>query len=1134
MKKLYFVLLLALLVGAHNAAFAASPIWNGTVNTVWYTGAPAGTTVFNISTAEQLAGLAQLVNDGNRFTGRIIRLTQNIVLNDIANWHNWGTTPPTRHWTPIGRFFITFPGVRNYRPFEGTFDGQGFSVIGVYINSTYRDRGLFGFAENGIIRNVGVTHSFIRGGGATGGLVGWGLGVTVENSFNSGTVQGTGYGVGGLVGVGDRGFVLQRSFNTGAVSGATDVGGLVGVLRGNNSRVANSFNTGAVSGTDMVGGLVGLGHDNFSVTNSYNTGAVTRISGTSERIGSLVGETRLPGTVTTSFFLAGTAARGIGLGAAAGTSQTLVQFRSGEVAHLLQGTQPTLIWGHTVLGGTELPLLRHFTPTARQVRRVSFASTTPAHNSIGFFLNGNPVVFPALVRPGFGVEWRDAANNVFTAASLVTADLTLTAHWIDQITFNSNGGTPVAPITQNFGTAITAPAPPTRAGFIFAGWSPAFPATMPAGGAILTAQWANIDWFSDAPAGTTVFDIYTAEQLVGLRHLVNTGEQNFSGMTVRLMNNIVLNDIANWQNWSGTVQPTNHWTPIGTVITGTPNIERPFRGTFDGQGFEVQGVYIYQPALDIQGLFGFISNATIQTTGVVSSFVRGRYQVGGIVGWSNGTITNSFNTGTVRGNTQVGGIVGWSDGSITGSHNTGAVSGTGENGTTGGIVGRNNGSITNSYSTGQVTGTGRNGNTGGIVGVNIGSITNSYSTGWVSMENAPYGNTGGLAGINHGTINGGFFNGRVLGLRKPLEIHGTGGIAGYNSLTGTITNSSTGEHNVFSANHVVLGGNNVGGIVGLNEGTIANSSNNLQVESITEGRSVGGIVGMNINPGSITNSYNTAGAIAAYRVGQIVGANIGSITNSYSTGWALANTGTYGLEGEQMRGSITNSFFLAGSATRGVGGTPKTPEQFRSGEVAHLLQGAQADPIWGHTVLGGTELPRLLHFTPAALQVRRVDFTSDNPVHNSFRFFLRGDNLIFPVLDRPGFRAVWRNAYNIEFTAASPVMADLALTAHWVHDVTSIEPGIREEGFGVALFPNPVRHNLVVRITGAGEHVGRQATLVVYDLKGRKFLSETIMIHGAHQERTLDVSQLPAGAAILVLDIEGVGIKRAVFLKSER
>ena len=57
------------------------------------------------------------------------------------------------------------------------------------------------------------------------------------------------------------------------------------------------------------------------------------------------------------------------------------------------------------------------------------------------------------------------------------------------LTFDTNGGSTIAPITQDYGTAITAPADPTKTGYTFAGWTPAIPTTMPAENMTVTAQW---------------------------------------------------------------------------------------------------------------------------------------------------------------------------------------------------------------------------------------------------------------------------------------------------------------------------------------------------------------------------------------------------------------------------------------------------------------------------------------------------------------------------------------------------------------------------------------------------------------------------------------------------------------------
>ena len=75
-------------------------------------------------------------------------------------------------------------------------------------------------------------------------------------------------------------------------------------------------------------------------------------------------------------------------------------------------------------------------------------------------------------------------------------NMTVTAQWeINQytITFDTNGGSEIAPITQDYGTAITAPAAPTRDGYTFMGWDMEIPTTMPAENMTITARWKDIE-----------------------------------------------------------------------------------------------------------------------------------------------------------------------------------------------------------------------------------------------------------------------------------------------------------------------------------------------------------------------------------------------------------------------------------------------------------------------------------------------------------------------------------------------------------------------------------------------------------------------------------------------------------------
>ena len=123
-----------------------------------------------------------------------------------------------------------FVPIGNYNNrFGGTFDGNGYKIINLYINrSSQNDVGLFGYTSKyAVIENVGLVNVSVSGNYDVGGLVGWNYYGTVSNSYATGNVSGN-YAVGGLVGENYYGMV-SNSYSTGSVSGYGDVGGLVGL-----------------------------------------------------------------------------------------------------------------------------------------------------------------------------------------------------------------------------------------------------------------------------------------------------------------------------------------------------------------------------------------------------------------------------------------------------------------------------------------------------------------------------------------------------------------------------------------------------------------------------------------------------------------------------------------------------------------------------------------------------------------------------------------------------------------------------------------------------------------------------------------------------------------------------------------
>ena len=402
-----------------------------------------------------------------------------------------------------------------------------------------------------------------------------------------------------------------------------------------------------------------------------------------------------------------------------------------------------------------------------------------------------------------------------------------------------------------------------------------------------------------------VYEISNAGQLYWFAGLVNG---TLSGVTQnKSANAVLIADIVvnkNVLKSDGTLNEGTfkEWTPIATSAS-------PYTGIFDGQNHTISGLYFNQEDSYDVGLFSR-NNGKIANAGILDSYFYGTSKVGGVCGNNyTGTITNCYNTGSVSGLGTLGGVSGYNDtGSITNCYNTGNVSGS--SGFVGGVSGYNSkGTIINSYNAGSVSGLEYVGGvsginyTGSVSGINYtGSITDCYNIGSVSGSE---GYVGGVNGYNDGGIITNSYNaGGVSGIERYV-----GGVNGYND-GGTITNC-------YNTGSSVSGSGFVGGVNGRNKGTITNCYNTSSVSG--KERYVGGVIGRNESNATITNCY---------------------YDSTIYTGAAIGNDmGTT----EKVEG--------------------KTTDEFKTGEVAYLLQLDQSDEVWGQTIgkdtyptLGGSKV----------------------------------------------------------------------------------------------------------------------------------------------------------------------------------
>ncbi len=254
----------------------------------------------------------------------------------------------------------------------------------------------------------------------------------------------------------------------------------------------------------------------------------------------------------------------------------------------------------------------------------------------------------------------------------------------------------------------------------------------------LFTRSSDIEWTAGGE-GTkeSPYLIPNLETLETLRDNVNSGT-DYSGIYFKLTADIDMSE--KYSETTGT-----SWTPIGVrenmlMDKNDDEKNKPFAGSFDGNGHKISGLYIYGTD-ECQGLFGYTADGTVKNL-TVSGYVAGKDCVGGIAGWNNAVIENCVNECDVSGahydgpieiiSAAAGGVSGLNQGKILKSSNIGNVNNeyyAHANDSVGGISGENWGTIENCFNTGEVSGRFE---MGGITGLNKATIKNCYSIGIIT------------------------------------------------------------------------------------------------------------------------------------------------------------------------------------------------------------------------------------------------------------------------------------------------------------------------------------------------------------------------------------------------------------------
>ena len=436
--------------------------------------------------------------------------------------------------------------------------------------------------------------------------------------------------------------------------------------------------------------------------------------------------------------------------------------------------------------------------------------------------------------------------------------------------------------------------------------------------------------------------ISDAEQLNGIQKYYD----NKAGSGILSYNFALKNDIN--------ASDLTDYNVIGTAANGDVI---GYSGTFDGRGNRIIGLEVDNESN--AGIFSQINQTgVVKDVNIYSGTFTGTTTAGAVAGENNGRIEGIVtfgNTVTVTGKDgKAGGIVGVNnsgkftddknDGELTNGiydvESTGSVIAGSSTAVAGGLVGTNDGGLANSFSDSAVTvdtnvTSGTSAGLGGVVGINNGNVQYVDSLGVTNGGATGSSNIGGIIGTNKGNMYSGYNESIVSGNDK------VGGIIGENKSGKTVSNvvNATSVTGATKGNDI---SEYVGGLVGVNSGSVTNGRNN---GTITGTNYVGGMVGSNAQGATLTNLVNDSSAeiLGVNYVGGIAGNNSGVITADKNND-NLIN-----------RGSITGYQYVGGVAGLNTGTITNTNNDVELHVNTAVIGGTGAQYFGGVVGQNGTD-----------------------------------------------------------------------------------------------------------------------------------------------------------------------------------